>query len=166
MGIIDGYDPDHYAVKVRLQPENVLTGWLPLASPWVGDQWGMYCGPSLGDVVDVHFQQGDPNAAYVEQRFFSTTTRPLPVPSKEFWLVDASGSYIKLKNDGTIQSKATWQHTGDLNVTGNITATEDITDQTGTTNESMQSMRTKYNGHVHPGVQPGSGETGTPDPTM
>jgi hypothetical protein len=37
MGIVDGYDPSHYAVKVRIQPEDRLTGWMPLASPWVGN---------------------------------------------------------------------------------------------------------------------------------
>lgn len=105
-GIVDGYDPDHYAVKVRIQPEDILTGWLPLTSPWVGNQWGMYSPPSLGDIVDVHFQQNGPNAAYVVQKFFSTTVQPLPVPSGEFWLVHKSGSLFKLHNDGSVEVSA------------------------------------------------------------
>jgi phage baseplate assembly protein gpV len=106
IGIIDGYDPSHYSVKVRIQPENILTGWLPLTSPWVGNGWGMYAPPSLGDIVDVHFQQNDPNAAFVVQKFFSNTVQPLAVPSGEFWLVHASGSSLKMTNDGNITISA------------------------------------------------------------
>ena len=103
IGIVDGYDPSHYAVKVRIQPENILTGWLPLTSPWVGNGWGMYSPPSLGDIVDVHFQQNGPNAAFVVQKFFSNTVKPLSVPSGEFWIVHASGSKAKFHNDGTVE---------------------------------------------------------------
>lgn len=106
IGIVDGYDPSHYAVKVRIQPENILTGWLPLTSPWVGNQWGMYSPPSLGDMVDVHFQQNGSNAGYVEQKFFSNTVQPLAVPSGEFWLVHKSGSLFKLHNDGSVELTA------------------------------------------------------------
>src|SRR5450755_4637887 len=92
IGIVDGYDPSHYSVKVRIQPENILTGWMPLTSPWVGNQWGMYAPPSLGDIVDVHFQQNSSNAGFVVQKFFSNTVKPLAVPSGEFWLAHKSGS--------------------------------------------------------------------------
>src|ERR1700722_15597482 len=106
IGIIDGYDPSHYSVKVRIQPENILTGWLPLTSPWVGNGWGMYSPPSLGDIVDVHFQQNGANAGYVVQKFFSNTVAPLAVPSGEFWLVHQSGSVFKLLNDGSVELTA------------------------------------------------------------
>src|SRR5260363_12451 len=33
-GIVTSYDPKTYAVKVQLQPEGVLTGWIPLKSAW------------------------------------------------------------------------------------------------------------------------------------
>jgi hypothetical protein len=45
-GIIDAYDPNAYAVKVTLQPDDTLTDWLPLKSPWVGNGWGLFCPPS------------------------------------------------------------------------------------------------------------------------
>jgi uncharacterized protein involved in type VI secretion and phage assembly len=103
VGIVDGYDPSHYAVKVRIQPENILTGWMPLTSPWVGNGWGMYSPPSLGDMVDVHFQQDDPNSGFVVQKFFSTTVAPLAVPSGEYWVVHKSGSMVKFHNDGSVE---------------------------------------------------------------
>jgi len=103
IGIVDGYDPDHYSVKVRIQPEDVLTGWLPLTSEWVGNLWGMYAAPSLGDIVEVHFQQGSADAAYVKQKFFSNTVQPLSVPSGEFWVVHKSSSKLKFHNDGSAE---------------------------------------------------------------
>jgi phage baseplate assembly protein gpV len=170
MGIVDGYDPSHYTVKVRLQPENILTGWLPVSTPWVGNQWGIYAPPSIGDVVEVHFQQGHIDAGFVVNRFFYAKVQPLAVPSGELWIVHQSGSLLKFHNDGSIEVKANTNVnmtannlnvTGNVNVTGTIQATGDIIDQSLSTAESMATMRSKYNSHVHPGVQTGSGNTGT-----
>ena len=47
---------------------------------------------------------------------------------------------------------------GDVTVTGNITATEDIIDKI----RSMQADREIYNSHDHPGVSPGLGRTNVP----
>jgi hypothetical protein len=59
---------------------------------------------------------------------------PPAAPVGEFWLVHASGSFLKLRNDGTIQMK------GDLHVAG------DVYDQTG----SLSRLRNHYNVHIHP----------------
>ncbi len=64
MAVVTSFDPDAYAAKVQIQPEGVETGFLPVASPWVGNGWGMFCPPSPGDVVDVHFQEGGKLAAF------------------------------------------------------------------------------------------------------
>jgi phage baseplate assembly protein V len=101
-GIVTSYDPDHYAVKVELQPEGIKSGWLPLLSPWVGNGWGMFCAPSVGDMVELQFEQGDAEAAFACLRFFNNQARPLAAPSGEFWLVHASGSFAKLTNDGKL----------------------------------------------------------------
>jgi hypothetical protein len=113
MGIVDTYDPALYCAKVRLQPEDPdhpersLTGFLPIASEWVGNGWGLVCPPTAGDVVDVHFQEGGKNAGYISKRFFSSVTLPPMVssagaPSGEFWLVHQSGSFLKFTNDGKV----------------------------------------------------------------
>jgi hypothetical protein len=103
MGIVDSYDPDLYCAKVLLQPENVLTGFLPIATEWVGNGWGEVFGLTPGDVVDVHFQEGGKNAGYISKRFYSTVTRPPgPVPSGESWRVHKSGSFLKFTNDGKV----------------------------------------------------------------
>jgi phage baseplate assembly protein gpV len=106
MGTVTSYDPDHYAACVTLQPEGIETGWIPVTSPWVGNGWGFYAPPSIGSVVEVHFQQGGKEAAFVVNRFFSTKTVPLSVPSGEFWLVHQSGTTLKFTNDGNVLIEA------------------------------------------------------------
>ncbi len=174
IGIVDAYDPSHYAVKVRLQPEDALTGWIPVTSPWVGNGWGFFAPPTPGDVVDVHFQEGGKEAGFACLRFFSTVTKPLAVPSGEFWLVHQSGAFVKLTNDGklTLQdasgaflelnNNGTATLNANLLVQGTITATGDISDQNGTKG-TVQNIRAVYDTHEHGGVVSGSANTAIPN---
>jgi phage baseplate assembly protein V len=169
-GIIDSYDPGAYACRVRLQPDNTLTGWLPLPSIWVGNGWGLFSPPSIGDLASVEFTEGDIDSGFTGLRFYSDIDRPLPVPAGEFWLVhklgqtfklyntgkaefsDGHGAIITLNGDGTITSAATtWTHTGNINMTGTITATVDVIG-------GGKSLKN----HVHSGVQSGASNTGAP----
>lgn len=102
VGTVSSYDPNAYAVKVLLQPEGKETGWLPLLSPWVGNGWGLFAPPSLGDMIEVHYQEGGHEAGFAAQRFFNDEDRPLACPSGEFWLVHKSGSALKFTNDGDV----------------------------------------------------------------
>lgn len=121
LGTVSNYDPATYSAKVRVQPEDVETGWLPIATPWVGNGWGMFAAPKVGDVVEVRFQEGGRQAGMIGLRHFGDTLRPLAVPSGEFWLQHASGSFLKFKNDGSVEVHAA----GDLTATvdGSMTAT-------------------------------------------
>jgi hypothetical protein len=114
-GIVANYDPTRHAVRVLLQPEGILTGYLPVKEPWVGNGWGMYAPPSPGQVVDVHFQQGGKEAGYVQGGFYSAKTKPLSCPAGEFWLVHQSGTALKFTNDGNVLISAA----GDLRLEGN-----------------------------------------------
>ena len=40
-GVVSSVDPATGTARVQLQPEGVLTGWLPVLSPWVGAGWGI-----------------------------------------------------------------------------------------------------------------------------
>ena len=157
-GIVTGYDPDNHCAKVQLQPENVETGWLPIRTPWAGNGWGMFCPPAPGDEVEVGFQEGGKQAGYIRLRAFGNRFRPLPVPSREFWLVHGSGSFLKFLNDGTVglhaataitSSAPIWNHTGDVHVDGEILATGDITDLDGTRG-TVGHIREVYDIHTHP----------------
>ena len=45
--------------RVVIQPDGVLSGWLPIRSHWVGNGWGMICPPNPGDQVLLVPQEGD-----------------------------------------------------------------------------------------------------------
>lgn len=130
LGTVSGYDPGSYCAKVKIMPEGNETGWLPIVSPWIGNNWGLFAPPSIGDAVEVQFQEDDFEAGFVCQRFYNDTDRPLSVESGEFWLVHKSGAFFKLTNDGKVLING---HT-EIDATAptiNITATGNITAQAG-----------------------------------
>lgn len=171
-GIVTGYDPANYAVKVRLQPQDVETGWLPVRSPWAGNGWGMFCPPGIGDEVEVQFQEGGKLAPYVSLRAFGDKSRPLPAPAAEFWLQHKSGSLLKFKNDGSVElhaqtaitsSAPVWNHTGDVKVAGELRVTGDIYDL-NSTRGTVGDIRTVYNSHTH--SDPQGGVVSAPSPQL
>ena len=143
---VTSVDPDAGTVRVQLQPEGVLTGWLPILSPWVGAGWGISCPPSPGDQVLVLPQEGDAENGVVIGRAWSETAAAPPTPVGELWLTHRSGSFVRLLNDGTIAMH------GDLHVDG------DVFDKHG----SLAQLRNHYNEHRHP--DPQGGETELPSP--
>jgi len=133
-GVVTSVDPARATARVLLQPEAVLTGWLPVLSPWVGAGWGMACPPSPGDQVLVLAQEGDAEHGIIAGRAFSDAAATPAAPAGELWLVHKSGSFVKLSNDGTVRVK------GDLHVDG------DVHDAHG----SLSQLRGHYNAHRHP----------------
>lgn len=121
IGTVSNYDPSTYSAKVRIQPEDVETGWLPVSSLWVGNGWGLFCPPKPGDVVEVRFQEGGKQAGIVGLRHFGNVLQPLPVPGGEFWLKHQSGSFLKFKNDGSVELNAAANLSA--TVAGNLSAT-------------------------------------------
>ena len=51
LATIASVNPATATAKVSLQPEGVLSGWLPVLSPWIGNGWGICSLPSPGDQV-------------------------------------------------------------------------------------------------------------------
>jgi phage baseplate assembly protein gpV len=142
-GVVASVDPARYAVRVMLQPEAVLSGWLPVLTPWCGAGWGMVCPPSPGDQVLVVAQEGDADHGIVIGTSFSDQARaPMldgdVAPPGEIWLVHRSGSALRLRNDGTVRVD------GDLHVTGDVIA-RNVVDSHG----SLDRLRTRYNLHSH-----------------
>jgi hypothetical protein len=78
----------------------------------------MVCPPEPGQVVDVHFQQGGRQAAYIALRAYNAANQPPPAPSGEFWLVHKTGTYLKFTNDGKVS-----MHSGTEIDIGNIGGT-------------------------------------------
>lgn len=141
VGVVSSVDALSYTARVFVQPEGVLSGWLPIASAWIGNGWGMACPPAPGDQVIVLWHEGDAEHGIVVGRLWSAQTTVPPAASGEIWIIHQSGSFLKLLNDGSIQSAApTWTHSGDLHVTG------DVSDSHGT----LAALRAHYDEHTHP----------------
>jgi len=187
-GIVRSYDPAKYAVRLELQPQGNMTGWIPLLTPWVGNGWGMFCPPTIGDLVEVTFLNGDINSGVAGLRAFNDQDLPLPVVSGEFWLVHAAGAFIKLSNDGkmlvnsqveidatapTVQITAA----GAISIvaaTASVTATTSasVTAPSITLGAAAQSLKSfitdafisLFNGHTH--NDPHGGVSGAPNQQM
>jgi len=134
LALVSSYDPGHYAVKVKLQPppaegDATETGWLPIWSPWIGNGWGLFSPPNVGDQVLVLFPNGDDQIGIVIGGIFSDVDKPLPVPAKEFWLQHSGGAFLKFTNDGKVSLNAPQGFfvTGDTTITGKLHATGAVT---------------------------------------
>ncbi len=152
-GLVSSYDPANYAARVLLQPENILSGWLPILSSWVGAGWGLAAPLTPGDQVLVLMQEADSEHGVIAGCVWSAVDKPLQAPSGELWLQHQTGSFIKLHNDGTIMLQAST-----VSITGNLLVTGDISDQNGV-HGSVATLRTAYDTHTHQDAQ--GGNTGT-----
>lgn len=182
-GIVSSYNPQTYAAKVHTQPEDVETTWLPVASLWVGNGWGLFCPPTAGDQVVVIYAEGSVEAGIIIGGLFSDVNAPLSVPSGEFWLVHQSGASIKLTNDkkltltdgggsvavmngdgtGSVTFANGYTINANTTINGSLAVTEAITsEQTVTGQVDVVGGGKSLKGHVHTGVQSGSSDTGTP----
>lgn len=157
-GLVSSFDPAAYAARILLQPENVLTGWLPVVSPWVGAGWGMAAPLVPGAQVLVIAQEGDAEQGVVMGAIWSTVDAPLPAPAGELWLRHRSGSLIKLLNDGTITLQA-----AQVNVMGNLVVSGDVSDQNGA-HGTLAVLRQAHDQHEH--YLPQGATTGLPTVTV
>jgi phage baseplate assembly protein gpV len=143
---VSSVDPAQASVRVMFEPESVLSGWLPLLSNWVGVGWGLCCPPTPGDQVLVLTHDGDPENGVVIGSIWNDGASPPATPSGELWMVHASGSFLKLMKDGSISAQATkFELQGNLQVTGNIVASGNVQDGTGT----LAQLRSVFDLHTH-----------------
>jgi uncharacterized protein involved in type VI secretion and phage assembly len=150
IGTVDGYDPDRYAARVLLLPEEKLTGWLPIAVEWMGNGWGLLAPVSPGDQVLVEFQEHDKDSGIITKRLFDTrNVAPAGCPSGELWLIHKSGSYFKLTNDG----KMALNSGAEIDLGNLENAIQTI---------CLKAFHDWAETHTHTGVQVGSDNTGPP----
>jgi len=157
-GLVSSFDPVAYAARVMLQPENILSGWLPILSAWVGNGWGLAAPLTPGDQVLVIAQEADAEHGVIIGSVWSAVDKAPGAPAGELWLRHQSGSFLKLHNDGTIAMQATT-----VNVTGNLVVTGDISDQAGA-HGTVANLRNAHDEHVH--ADPQGGVTGLPSVTV
>lgn len=180
-GIVTAYDPESYSVKVALQPTGNETGWIPLATIWAGNGFGIVAGPVIGAVIEVEFDSGMVGVGMAVGQFFNEVDRCPGPPSGQFWVIDSSGSSIKLTNDkkvtvtdgagstvvmngngtGTLNFAAGLTVNANTQINGDLQVSGSIKDQNGA-KDTVQKIRDVFDNHVHNGVQTGSGSTNIP----
>ncbi|OYV32383.1 MAG: baseplate assembly protein [Acidocella sp. 20-61-6] len=153
-GLVSSFDPAAYAAKVLIQPENVLSGWLPVISAWVGAGWGMCAPLTPGAQVLVIAQEGDAEEGVVLGAVWSAVDTTPGAPAGEFWLRHSTGSFLKLLGDGSIAMQANV-----VKVTGNLVVSGDISDQGGA-HGTLAALRNAHDSHVH--ADPQGGVSGLP----
>lgn len=134
-GSISSYDPSTYMAKVIISPELVETGWLPIKTMGVGQQFGFYIGPNIGDQVLVAHLEDDFESGIVIGGLNDDTHQPPAVPSGEIWAVHSTQSLMKFLTNGdvalTSNNDLMVTAGNDLTITAqsdiNITAQDDVT---------------------------------------
>jgi len=154
---VQSYDPTNAAVKVMIQPDGVLSGWVPLPAIGVGAN-AVIAGPNVGDQVIIGAMEGAGEQYVVLARVFDSVGMPptspgtmKPVESGEVGIFGPNGSYLHMAGGQIYASCTTFALTGTLAVTGKITATQDVV--AGTISLEQ---------HLHPDVQAGTAKTGAP----
>ena len=133
IGQISSYDPNRYQAKCLIYPEMHETGWLAIGTKLVGSGYGMLIGPTQGDLVLVHFVDGDYNMGIIGDSFFTAAMPPpSPVQSGEVLILHASGSFFKIPVDGDIDlsTVANMNLTVAGNLVANVNGTVTITSPT------------------------------------
>ena len=145
LATVSAFDPTQHAVRVTIQPEGTLSGWIPLGAAAVGNGVGIVAPPSLNDQVLVVHQEGDSEHPHVVGRLFSHVAMPpvspatgKPVQPGEVG-VFTPGAWLHISG-GTVYGSATsWQLSGDVVVEG------DVSDRHG----SLDRLRQNYDAHRH-----------------
>ena len=133
IGQISSYDPNRYQAKCLIYPEMHETGWLAIGTKLVGSGYGMLIGPTQGDLVLVHFVDGDYNMGIIGDSFFTAAMPPpSPVQSGEVLILHASGSFFRIPVDGDIDlsTVANMNLTVSGNLAANVNGTVTITSPT------------------------------------
>ncbi|HIF3244305.1 phage baseplate assembly protein V [Salmonella enterica] len=176
-------------VTVRVAVGNITTPFLPWIQTQSGRHMQVSNPPAPGDAVTVLSESGDlrngqvwpgqnidaipvpaPSETVHAIRFDDGTSVCYDREAKALDITLAEGGKYRITGEGTLDGpveitktltvRGKTQIDADTNVKGNIGASEDITDKTG----SMRGIREIYNGHNHPGDSGGS--TGEPEQKM
>lgn len=123
--VATSYNPKTHAIKGIIQPHGVETGWIPMSTPFIGNNFGIVTGPTvgqpqgadgagqkkgggdttsqtLGDQFEIAFEGGDPNTPVARNRLYSDKDKPPVVESGEVAVVSKFNAGIKMNKDGSV----------------------------------------------------------------
>lgn len=165
IGEVTSYNPDKYQAKVKLQPEGLLTGWLPISSQWVGASWGCFMPPAIGQHVRVEFLDGQIDVGIITGMQFSNAFPPVSVPAGEMLMQHKSGSLMHFDNAGnviqtaaqgmTFNAPAGFTFNGNSQFNGNVQSSGSMADLNAA-HGTVGDLRNAHNDHNHADPQGGS----------
>lgn len=162
--LVTSVDADGHTVRVTIQPEGVLSGWIPVPAVGVGGV-SIVSPPSVGDQVVVVFQEGDHEHPLVMGRLFSSVDKPptSPISGKaigadELGIFGGGGAFLHLTGDGIWHFKGPVKIDGDVEITGKLTTTGIIKSL-----EDVVAKVVSLFSHTHSGVKSGGGSSGGPN---
>lgn len=150
-GVVSAVDPNTHSVKVTIQPEGIVSGWIP--DPGLAcSGLRIACPAETGTQVLLVPVEGDAEHPVIVARLFDTTIAPptspftnKPVQPGEIGIFLADGTALHITS-GAVSIK------GALHVQGSIVATGDVT-----------ANGISLDQHVHGGVQAGNSLTTAPE---
>lgn len=158
VGTIDSYDKATHSAKVKLQPEGVLSGWLPLNSLAVGNSFGIHAAPKVGDPVLVHFHEADREAGIILGRFFTDKHPAVPVEEGEYLLQHEKKTKVFFKQDGTLRIQYEDKNTEiQFDADGQVVITQDSGAEVLLDKDGNAGVKPADNGLVYLGGLPGDG---------
>ena len=105
-GNIEVYDPKKHAARVIIQPEGVLSNWIPVSSEWIGNGYGVLAPLGKGDQVEIHWPEGGINEASITRRLYDQRNPPPQQAQNaqqgEYYIVDKAGSVLAMTQNGTM----------------------------------------------------------------
>lgn len=167
-GIVTSVNPSPPSIRVKYQPDDRMSGWIPVLHQSAGGGWSVMSLPTPGQMAFLMPDMGDAQN-YVCVGFAHTTqARPAEVPSAagtggtvnptatplvagETVLTGPGGQVIRLGPAGIYMR-------GTVTIDGNLRVNGDLEDKIG----KLGLLRTHYNVHTHGET---GGNTTTPTPT-
>ncbi|MCJ2080172.1 phage baseplate assembly protein V [Methylobacterium sp. J-090] len=101
MAEVTSYNEKTHAVKLKIMPEGIETGWAPLGSIAIGNGFGVAVGAKAGDMVMVAYPEGDHSSPIVISRVFSDVQKAPKVKGGEMVIWHESGTRDVYSEDGS-----------------------------------------------------------------
>lgn len=168
-GVVTSWDAKNHRAKVNFMPEGNESGWIPVQAMHSGNGFGLMTGltpgdgKSTGDLVEIHYQEGDYEVGQIAGRVHNDQDKPPQVESGEMLLQHQSGAYIKFDKNGVLtvhgSGGSSTVHAADGSITHTDGAGGVLKQASGGLTHQSHSISST---HVHTGVQPGGGNTGAP----
>lgn len=169
-GVVASVDPAGPYVRVKLKPEDVLTGWMPVLQQAAGGGWSVTTLPTPGMQALVIFDLGDAQNGIVVGFSHSTGARLASIPASEGAGGTVNPTATPLAAGETVLSGPDGQAIrigpagiylrGTVMIDGNLRVNGHVNDKIGT----LDGLRQHYNAHRHQETGSLTQATNTPDP--